>query len=98
MPRMVLTGFIYRDPEGMFVSHCNELDIDTWAPTLEEVKTLTPRMINGFLEAAELVGTLKQTLEGISCAAPVKPPMAAAAWSAKNDSHGRFETQFQAVT
>lgn len=47
---MILTGFIYRDPDGMFVSHCNELDIDTWAPSVEEVKRLTPRMIEGFLE------------------------------------------------
>lgn len=94
MPRITLTGYIYRDPEGMFVSHCNELSIDTWAASIEEVKRMTPKMIEGYFEAVELLGTMSQTLNSLKTMKDRSK--GSCVWSAQPKKNGRFETKFQA--
>lgn len=66
MPRILLTGYIYQDPDGMFVSHCNELDTDTWGPSVEEARRLTPDMIETYFHMAAKIGTLNDVLASLS--------------------------------
>lgn len=96
-PHIILTGYIYRDPEGQFVSHCVELDIDTWAPTLEEVRELTPRMLTGYFEAAEQMGTLDQLLEDLAARQSTATGAGVAVrWSATpTEKPTEFQTCFQ---
>jgi len=99
MPRIVLTGYIYRDPEGMFVSHCNELDTDTWAETMEAVRALTPHMITGYFVAAKNMGTLDRVLSELAAGRSVPGGTAVAEkWKAQPRDNGlQFDAQFSAA-
>lgn len=98
MPRITLTGYIYRSAEGMFVSHCNELDTDTWAPTLEEAKRLTPDMIETYFLMAQKMGMLESTLSQLASAEHDQVPVSSPedTWRAAPANEGmRFATQFE---
>lgn len=56
LPGIKLTGYVYREPGGLLVSHCRELGINTWAETAGEVEELTLRMIAGHFAAARACG------------------------------------------
>ena len=60
---ITLTGTIHKDPEtGYFISVCNELNICTNAPTLEETILRTFEMIDSYFVAAKQIGLLEKTL------------------------------------
>jgi predicted RNase H-like HicB family nuclease len=62
MDRIVLTGIIYRDEDGIYVSHCNELDIDTCGDTFEDVQRTTKSMIRAYFAACKKLGTYDDVL------------------------------------
>jgi hypothetical protein len=99
MPKLTFTGYIYRNPDGLFVSHCNELDTDTWAPTLEEVRRLTPDMIVTYFEMAKQMGMFDQVIDRLSAPALAHLPPHVTSWSATpaDTSGTSFHTQFDSV-
>jgi len=57
----------------MFVSHCNELDIQTCGSTVEAVLRGTLDMIRAYFSAAQKVGTYRSTLEALRVQPPRDP-------------------------
>jgi predicted RNase H-like HicB family nuclease len=60
---MRLSGRIYRDDEGIYVSSCTELDISTCADSFEEVVKSTMDMIACYFKACAKDGTLRRELD-----------------------------------
>lgn len=100
MPRILLTGYIYRDPDGMFVSHCNELDTDTWGPSIEEAQRLTPDMIETYFRMAAKIGSLNDVLANLSSASEDAVPDSGLQrkWQATTvDGSLHFDAKFEGV-
>jgi hypothetical protein len=85
----------------MYVSHCIELDTDTWAPTLEEARTLTSDMIETYFLMADKLGTRDKILAQIVAtqAAPNPDPATHDRWRAMpvyaQDGSAHFSPQFE---
>ena len=60
---ITLTGFIYPSEDGMLISHCNELDIDTCADSFEEIQQRTEEMIHAYFVASTKMGMYNELME-----------------------------------
>ncbi|MFO0656349.1 MAG: hypothetical protein U0787_14875 [Polyangia bacterium] len=99
MSKITLTGYVYRNQDGLFVSHCNELDIDTWAPTMDEVRRLTPDMIATYFAMAIQMNMLEDVLGHLCVPSSGHLPPHVTSWSATpaDGSETSFCTQFDSV-
>lgn len=71
MEPLVLTGVIFKDEDGIFVSHCHELDIETCGESLEELRHRTESMIRSYFKACQKLGTYEQILRRLNATTTV---------------------------
>lgn len=77
MQYVLLTGEIYFQ-EGMYISHCKQLDIETCGKTLDEARERTIDMIRLYFEACQKQGTFAEVIASLRQKRPGRPGMLAA--------------------